>query len=429
MTRPDTAPRPATSLYDVAAASEEIRLLRAQLLQTRDTTTITALSTALRQRFFSGSGQLEDLQESMSLLDETPRPTVEEIGTAEITFRPELAAREHNWVQWQPWIEQQGYTLPSRLHADWVPSWLNASDSGAEFDSPDAFGSKHSKITDAIRIHDGQRVFFKLCSANDQEFNIAAYFSSQPRRSDPRNHCYPLLDVLRPPLLRGEPYLLLVFPLLRPFFEPDPDTIEDLITSIIALAEGLAFMHEHHAAHRDIHYRNAMMDATYLMPAGWHPWMSDAAPGEKPQGLTVLSRSQVPMKYYLTDFGMSVQFGALEDRALVTGIGGLNRGLPEQSETIPYDPFPADVRMFGDMLRNWQHGFLGLGFLDPVVVQLRQEDPLLRPTASEMVLALKSLLNRSRFSLQLPLRRRESPGTSVKVWLQYLSRVISVPGG
>ncbi|EJD41497.1 hypothetical protein AURDEDRAFT_90180 [Auricularia subglabra TFB-10046 SS5] len=293
----------------------------------------------------------------MSLLEETPRPTVEDIGTATVIFRPELVSSEYSWVQWQPWIQQQGYSLPSRLHTGWVPSWMASSWRGEKFDWPDAFGSKDPKITDAVRIRDGKRVFFKLCSMNDQELDIAAYFSSEPRRSDPGNHCYPLLDVLRPPLLRGEPYLLLVFPLLRPLFEPDPDTVEDMLLSIIALAEGLAFMHEHHAAHRDVHYRNAMMDATHLIPEGWHPWMDDYVfpPGEKPRPITSLPRSQVPMKYYLTDFGMSVQYRSMEDRSLVTGIGGLNRTLPEQSETKPYDPFPADVRMFGDMLRDWQY--------------------------------------------------------------------------
>ncbi|EJD41509.1 hypothetical protein AURDEDRAFT_106043, partial [Auricularia subglabra TFB-10046 SS5] len=296
--------------------------------------------------------------------------------------------------------------LPERLRPDWVPSWSQSPDPTDEFLSPDGSGSKNERITDAVRISDDMRVFFKLCAENEtQELEIAAYFSSEPRRSDPRNHCYPLLDVLRPPLLRGEPYYILVFPLLRPLFSPDPDTVEDMLSSVIALAEGLSFMHDNHVAHQDVHYRNAMMDATYLMPEGWHPWMRRDmvySPGKRPRKLTVLPRSEVAMKYFLTDFGMSVKYRSSEDRGLVTGIGGLNRTLPEQSDTVPYDPFPADIRMFGDMLHDWQYGFLGLDFLDPVVSTLRQETPSLRPTAAEMVDSLRSVAAAcSRFSLQL----------------------------
>ncbi|EJD41508.1 hypothetical protein AURDEDRAFT_90193 [Auricularia subglabra TFB-10046 SS5] len=434
--------------YDESCTDEEIRHLRAQLQQSRTVPTLTALSTALRRRFFFGPGRLDDLRESLSLLNDTPHPTLEEIGTASLSLHPEILPTEANWVHWQPWIEKQGYMLPERLRTNWVPSWIDLPDPTDEFISPDAFGPKSETITDAIRIADGMRVFFKLCEQSaSQELEIAAFFSSEPRRSDPRNHCYPLLDVLRPPLLRGKSYHILVFPLLCPLFEPDPDTVEDMLMSIIALAEGLAFMHEHNVAHQDIHYRNAMMDATFLIPEEWHPWMrSDIVytKGTKPRPLTVLPRSQVPMKYCLTDFGMSIRYRSFEARGLVLGTGGLNRTLPEQSNTVPYDPFPADVRMFGDMLSDWQfvrfptqsvfaqltatQGFLGLDFLDSVVATLRQEVPSLRPTAAHMVDALRAVTkDRSRFSLQLPLRRRDSLGTPVKVWMKYLARVLSPP--
>lgn len=425
------SPRPSVLAYDEFEVDEEVRLLRAQLQQSRDAPTLTALSTVLRRRFFSGPGQLDDLRESLTLLNDVPHPTLEDIGTASLSLHPEILPTEENWVRWQPWIAEQGYMLPERLRTGWIPSWSQSPDPTDEFISSDGFGSKSESITDAIRVEDGARVFFKLCEQSaSQELEIAAYFSSEPRRSDRRNHCYPLLDVLRPPLLRGRPYHILVFPLLRPLFEPDPDTVEDMLVSIIALAEGLAFMHENNVAHQDVHYRNAMMDATSLMPEGWHPWMpSDIVyiKGGTPRPLTVLPRSRVPMKYFLTDFGMSIRYRSFEARGLVRGIGGLNRTLPEQSNTVPYDPFPADVRMFGDMICDWQTGFLSLDFLDPVVATLRQDVPSLRPTASDMVEALRTLAKeRSRLSLQLPLRRRDSPGTPVRVWLKYISRVLSL---
>ncbi|EJD41494.1 hypothetical protein AURDEDRAFT_68697 [Auricularia subglabra TFB-10046 SS5] len=347
----------AEALPKGTAEDEEIEALRSHLQQAPDSQALLALSIALRRRFFSGSGRLYDLWEAITLLAAVPRPTLEDIGTAQHTFHPDVSESERNWVQWQPWLLEQGYMLPVRYHLGWVPSWSNSGDPTDKFISPDGVGTDSERVIDAVRLKDGKRVFLKVCGYyTDQELDIAAYFSSEPVRSDPRNHCYPLLDVLLPPLLDGERTLILVFPLLRRVFDPDPETIEELLLCISALAEGLAFMHEHNVAHRDVHFRNVMMDATHLMPEGWHPWMHDwiYPPGGKARALKILSRSRVPVKYYLIDFGLSVQFPTFEERRLVTGLGGLNRGLPEQSATVPYDAFAADIRMFGDMLRDWQ---------------------------------------------------------------------------
>ncbi|KZV79334.1 hypothetical protein EXIGLDRAFT_632217, partial [Exidia glandulosa HHB12029] len=286
------------------------------------------------------------------------------------------------------------------------------------------------------RIADNAPVFLKVCPCEgpDQELLIAAYFSSEGVRDDPRNHCYPLLDLLLAPTRKGKRYFLLVFPMLRRVFEPDPATVRELLTCITELAEGLEFMHEHATAHRDIHYRNIMMDASHLIPSGWDPYLKNRfyppdSVSRLSEPIKVLSRSRVPVKYHFIDFGLSTKFASMEERGYVTGTLGLNRTLPEQSDTVPYDPFHADIRTFGDIADvDGIQGFLGLGFLDPLIAELRHDEPSLRLTAQEMNARLRLLARMtSVFVLEVPLRRRfRLEGMSYRTsWIKYPVRILS----
>ena len=54
---------------------------------------------------------------------------------------------------------------------------------------------------DALRLSDRTRVAnkrIKRAAHGDAEIELMRYFSQEPRRSDPRNRCVPLLDVLDP---------------------------------------------------------------------------------------------------------------------------------------------------------------------------------------------------------------------------------------
>ncbi|KZV93311.1 hypothetical protein EXIGLDRAFT_613220 [Exidia glandulosa HHB12029] len=365
---------------------------------------------------------MEDLGDALLLLRHTPPPT---FGTASIDFHPQLRSVEHVWVQWQPWLASEGYMLSSRYHPGWVPSWT----------IPPAQPTDHRKFIYAVRVADNTPVFLKVCARDglDRELVIVSRFASQGVRDDPNNHCCPLLDVLRPPLRDGEENFIMVFPMLRALFDPDPDTVGELLKAIADLADGLEFMHEHNVAHRDIHYRNVMMDASSLIPGGWDPYMTHTVFAEDGnprhiREIRVLPRSRVAVKYYFIDFGLSTAFTSTEGRGYVTGTVGLNRTLPEQSDTVPYDPFPADVRMFGDMLRDWQTvstGFLGLSFLDPLIVQLRHDDPSRRLTATQLNVELKALVaSRSKLFLDTPLRRRYTERSYTMAWMRFAVRSI-----
>lgn len=57
------------------------------------------------------------------------------------------------------------------------------------------------------------------------ELQINKLFSTEPLSSDPRNHCVPLLDVIR---LRDEPPIL-VHPLLRQHYDPRFHTFGEFV--------------------------------------------------------------------------------------------------------------------------------------------------------------------------------------------------------
>ncbi|KAI8984970.1 hypothetical protein BD414DRAFT_578722 [Trametes punicea] len=63
----------------------------------------------------------------------------------------------------------------------------------------------------------------------------------------------------------------------------------------------------------------------------------------------VLSRKDIPLKYYYVDFGISTRFMPDEASKLVLGTEGLDRHVPELSNEVPYDPFKVDVFILGNL--------------------------------------------------------------------------------
>ncbi|KZV99087.1 hypothetical protein EXIGLDRAFT_726179 [Exidia glandulosa HHB12029] len=423
------APAPPSPFEQLPGLDADIATARAKLDAQRDVDNIAELSALLRRRFFV-AGDINDLQDSFELSDQVPIPTLDTIGTASLAPRPELRSAEWVWVQWQPWLKSQGYQLLTRYDPKWIPSWIAHPETVQEMLAEDGAGTRLENVNAAIRIKDGVTVWLKLCREDeDPEIDIYVYFATEPRRSDPRNHCCPLLDILRTPLHGGKRHNILVVPILRSIStKPDPETVKDLVDGIVQLAEGLEYLHEHNVAHRDIHIRNVMFDASKHIPDGWHPFHTSfvyPTPGGPSQWARVLPYSSFPVKYYYIDFGLSFQFPSKSERRKVVGTAAMNHSVPEMSNTVPYDPFPVDIRMFGDFLKTLQDRYLGLEFLDPLIVQLVQEDPTLRLTAPEMLtLLLNAVSKHRRWKSMRPLRYRQDSGSYSKVWLRYPFRVL-----
>lgn len=92
------------------------------------------------------------------------------------------------------------------------------------------------------------------------------------------------------------------------------------------------------------------MDGDPLFPEGHHPvhldYLEDGihyAPS--------LSRQDHPVKYYFIDFGISSYFDP-GVTPLVIGDQGRDKDPPELNNHRPYNPFPLDIFILGNLYRK-----------------------------------------------------------------------------
>ena len=103
---------------------------------------------------------------------------------------------------------------------------------------------------------------------------------------------------------------------------------------------------------RDCAYKNIMMDPTALYPKGFHPESPLTLLNDLTTYAPVLPRASVPVTYYYIDFGISTLFTCDDTNRLVTGRAGLDKGVPELSDVVAYDPFKVDVFILGNLFRQ-----------------------------------------------------------------------------
>lgn len=83
---------------------------------------------------------------------------------------------------------------------------------------------------DAQRLSDGKTVYLKHTSKDSPEIEIGQLFSSEKLRHDPRNHCLPVLDVLKND---DDPeHVILVIPWLRRIDSPEPASVRECVDFI-----------------------------------------------------------------------------------------------------------------------------------------------------------------------------------------------------
>ena len=94
------------------------------------------------------------------------------------------------------------------------------------------------------------------------------------------------------------------------------------------------------------------MDPTALYPKGFHPESPLVLANDLTTYAPVLPRASVPVTYYYVDFGISTLFAPEDTNRLVTGRAGLDKGVPELSDVVAYDPFKVDVFILGNLFRQ-----------------------------------------------------------------------------
>ena len=76
-------------------------------------------------------------------------------------------------------------------------------------------------------MSDGKLVLLKRVASGCMEVKIASYFSSPEMRSDPRNHCIPVLDIVPDQDDPSKSYL--VMPFLRYVDTPPFESVQSIL--------------------------------------------------------------------------------------------------------------------------------------------------------------------------------------------------------
>lgn len=109
-------------------------------------------------------------------------------------------------------------------------------------------------------------VYIKRVKTGDEEVSIASMLYHESLRSDSRNHCVPVLDVIQDDIDPNISYL--VMPFLRIMNDPQFESVNEVIECVDQLLnvrdcarmvvmkliyiQGLVFIHEQGVAHRQV---------------------------------------------------------------------------------------------------------------------------------------------------------------------------------
>ncbi|KAJ7238565.1 kinase-like domain-containing protein [Mycena haematopus] len=292
-----------------------------------------------------------------------------------------LGQGELFWYNHRDWLKDAGYLLRPRYQEGWVRPWKRPIDA---LDHEEYQSWTHPAVMDATALADGSFVVMKRIDlgAPSEELDIAVWLSAEPQRSDPVNHCVPILGVLSDPKEPG--WAIIVMPLLsREYDKPRFDTIGEVVEFFKQIFEGVQFMHKHNIAHRDCSFPNILMDGAPLYRTPFHPITQDRKRDYSGKVHPSLTRTQHPVKYYIADFGLSRRYKPEERPPLEPTVRGGDKTAPEMALDA-CDPFPTDVYYLGNSI---QRHFLELGFefMRPLVKDMIQADPSQRPSMDEVV--------------------------------------------
>ncbi|KAH9920119.1 uncharacterized protein B0H18DRAFT_1025159 [Fomitopsis serialis] len=296
------------------------------------------------------SRSLASLTPSASGIAQTPDIHIQ--GSTTTMVRGQLTEDEIAWRDRQPWLEEHGYMLRPRYRQDWKPSWEGTTKS--HLSCEDGRMLRHPHIIDATRILDGALVTLKMIehSVHPYEVEIARMFCEEPMKSDPRNHCVQILEVLQDPI--EQDISIIIMPILKAYHRPRFDTVGEAVDFFRQTLEGLQFIHQHRIAHRDISMLNVMMDPLPLYPKLYHP-TDDTMTRDFSRSVRPYTRTERPTRYYFIDFGLSRKYGPEDEHPLELPIFGGDKTVPEFQDDgydKASDPFATDIYYLGNRFRE-----------------------------------------------------------------------------
>ncbi|KAK7053596.1 kinase domain-containing protein [Favolaschia claudopus] len=326
---------------------------------------------------------------------ESGRPGVTDRVWDAVNSRPHpgISLSEVSWIRRRDALLQHGYRLRPKFDPDFASRYANLERTARNESEAWYF---RDTVMDAVRISDDTKVLLKSVSTtvHPHEVEIGRLFSSPPHLDHPRNHCIPIIDVLPDP--EDTDAQIIVMPLLARFTRPGFETIGEVIACWRQIFEGIHYMHENFVAHRDCGINNIMQDPTSLYPDGFHPvrhWMD---PSYK-NFARYITRAECWPRYYIIDFGLSRRYDPADGPPSEDIILGGDKSPPEHAEeAMACNPFPTDIYFLGNLLKQhflypesphtgaaWL--YRPLSFLKPLVNEMTQKDPSLRPTIGEVI--------------------------------------------
>lgn len=95
-----------------------------------------------------------------------------------------------------------------------------------------------------------------------------------------------------------------------------------------------------------------MIDADPLFPEGFHPADETFVASFEKESKPLRRCDVTAVRYYFIDFGLSMSFAETVGPRLTTSKDGIDRDVPELSLDAPYDPFPVDIFILGNLFRK-----------------------------------------------------------------------------
>ena len=236
---------------------------------------------------------------------------------------------------------------------------------------------------DGTRLSDGAFIVFKIVRRSEYpyEVDIAKFFSTEPLRSDPKNHCVPIYDILSLP---GDvDTVIMVMPLLLGYTAPPFRTVGEAVDCFrqlfeVGVVKFLPYCFNGYTRvfnlctsiesptgiqikcvflvlrfERDCKSLNIMMDANRLYVDAFHP-VHPLMRRDFSGFARYKTRTQRPVRYFLIDFGLSRSYDSkFHHQALRTSYMGGDKEVPEfQNSSQPCDLFPTDVFYIGNVIRK-----------------------------------------------------------------------------
>ncbi|KAG5640796.1 hypothetical protein DXG03_007185, partial [Asterophora parasitica] len=234
-------------------------------------------------------------------------------------------------------------------------------------------------LTRAVRTRDGMDAVVRVMvigNEGHEHLRILRRIATGEQSMYSNNHTLPMFAEFQ-----LEDIIFAVFPkvgaTLRESYCSWPNnSVADVIDMIMQMLEGLAFIHNLKIAHRDAFRDNFVLE--------WQP-----------ESLTKFSPSRP--RVYLIDFETAVDFPPEypADKCVLSGypfpLETYKRAhAPEFASEKPYCPFKVDVWQLGTSLLDFQST---IPAIDDALKDMRNTDPMIRPTAQEALNRLSDVVN------------------------------------